>query len=260
VKPFIFHGYDSTFKKSKLENNGHSVQMSIQTLNKAQSQPGVSGGDLDGKYTFAQYHMHWGSDSNRGSEHKVNSKAYPMELHLVHYKATYAGLLEAAGSGAQDALAVLGIFFEIQTEDNAKLKPLIDAVKSVKEYTKDTKETEMEQMELKDFLPRNTDQFYRYEGGLTTPGCNEVVVWTVFKQPIGISERQMEVIRGIFEGSKSEGKRIQNNFRDPQPLNGRKVFDVDTSVKKFTSGGSSILSSSFCMSLIILVLSNVFFH
>ena len=107
--------------------------------------------------------------------------AYPMELHLVHYKATYAGLLEAAGSGAQDALAVLGIFFEIQTEDNAKLKPLIDAVKSVKEYTKDTKETEMEQMELKDFLPRNTDQFYRYEGGLTTPGCNEVVVWTVFK-------------------------------------------------------------------------------
>ena len=41
VKPFIFHGYDSTFKKSKLENNGHSVKMSIQTLNKAQSQPGV---------------------------------------------------------------------------------------------------------------------------------------------------------------------------------------------------------------------------
>ena len=41
MKPFIFHGYDSTFKKSKLENNGHSVKMSIQTLNKAQSQPGV---------------------------------------------------------------------------------------------------------------------------------------------------------------------------------------------------------------------------
>ena len=69
----------------------------------------------------------------------------------------------------------------------------------------------------------------------------------------------MSVIRNIYEGSKSKGKKIQDNFRDPQPLNGRKVFDVDTSVKKFTSGGSSILSSSFCMSLIILVLSRVFF-
>merc|ERR1711953_512240 len=253
-KPFIFHGYDSTFEKTKLENNGHSVKMSITKLYKAQPQPGVSGGDLDGKYNFAQYHMHWGSDSGKGSEHKVNSKAYPMELHLVHYKASLGDFKTAAGSDAKDALAVLGIFFEIQDEDNTKLQPLIEAVRAVQGDTKDTK---MEQMELKDFLPRNTDQFYRYQGGLTTPGCNEIVVWTVFKQPIGISENQMKVIRGIYEGSKNEGKRILDNFRDPQPLNGRQVFDVDTSVKKFTSGASSI---TFCMSLIILVLSRVFFH
>jgi len=253
-KPFIFHGYDSSFEKTNLENNGHSVKMSITKLYKAQTQPGVSGGDLDGKYNFAQYHMHWGSNSRRGSEHVVNSTAYPMELHLVHYKASLGDFGTAAGSGAKDALAVLGIFFEIQDEDNTKLKPLIDAVRAVQG---DEKDTEMEQMELKDFLPRNTDQFYRYQGGLTTPGCNEIVVWTVFKQPIGISENQMRVIRNIYEGSKSEGKRIHDNFRDPQPLNGRQVFDVDTSVKKFTSGASSI---NFCMSLIILVLSRAFFH
>ena len=104
--------------------------------------------------------------------------AYPMELHLVHYKASLGDFGTAAGSGAKDALAVLGIFFEIQDEDNTKLQPLIEAVRAVQGDTKDTK---MEQMELKDFLPRNTDQFYRYQGGLTTPGCNEIVVWTVFK-------------------------------------------------------------------------------
>ena len=101
-----------------------------------------------------------------------------MELHLVHYKASLGDFGTAAGSGAKDALAVLGIFFEIQDEDNTKLQPLIEAVRAVQGDTKDTK---MEQMELKDFLPRNTDQFYRYQGGLTTPGCNEIVVWTVFK-------------------------------------------------------------------------------
>ena len=48
-----------------------------------------------------------------------------MELHLVHHKAAYKDLKEAAGKTEKDALAVLGIFFKIQDEDNEKLKPLI---------------------------------------------------------------------------------------------------------------------------------------
>ena len=89
-----------------------------------------------------------------------------MELHLVHQ------------NEEKKNLAVLGIFFQIQDEDNEKLKPLIDAVKGVPEPNN---EKEIKAMELKDFLPRNTDQFYRYEGSLTTPGCDEIVTWTVFK-------------------------------------------------------------------------------
>ena len=64
----------------------------------------------------------------------------------------------------------------------------------------------------------------------------------------------MRTIRGIFEGTEAEGKKMVDNFRDPQPLNGRKVLDIDTSTKKFSSS-ASIITSSFCTSLIIVFLS-----
>ena len=37
---------------------------------------------------------------------------YPMEMHLVHYKAVHDTIVDALGEGAYDSLAVIGIFFE----------------------------------------------------------------------------------------------------------------------------------------------------
>jgi carbonic anhydrase len=44
---------------------------------------------------------------------------------------------------------------------------------------------------LKDLLPRQTTSFYRYSGSLTTPNCDEMVIWTVFDNPVKISEQQV---------------------------------------------------------------------
>ena len=44
---------------------------------------------MPGRYQFAGLHFHWGSESNEGSEHTVEGKAYPLELHLVHFNSEY---------------------------------------------------------------------------------------------------------------------------------------------------------------------------
>ena len=47
-----------------------------------------------------------------GSEHLVGDTQYPMEMHLVHYKAVHDNIGDALREGAYDSLAVLGIFFQ----------------------------------------------------------------------------------------------------------------------------------------------------
>ena len=42
-----------------------------------------------------------------------------------------------------------------------------------------------------DLLPATMRNYYRYQGSLTTPTCNEVVVWTLFEEKNTISEYQV---------------------------------------------------------------------
>lgn len=48
-----------------------------------------------------------------------------------------------------------------------------------------------EDIELDDFFPKRTDLFYRYYGSLTTPGCDEKVVWTVFSEIVSIPDNEV---------------------------------------------------------------------
>merc|ERR1712083_70933 len=80
---------------------------------------------------------------------------------------------------------------------------------------------------MADLLPKDTKNFYRYQGSLTTPGCNEIVVWTVFKESVGISAGQMAKFRQNVKLNDS-GKTLVDNYRAVQPLHGRKVQSVST--------------------------------
>ena len=72
----------------------------------------LNGGPLGSDYKVLQLHFHWGSDRTKGSEHVYDGQAYPMEMHVVHYKAAYEGDNDKI-LGSVDGLAVTGFMFSI---------------------------------------------------------------------------------------------------------------------------------------------------
>ncbi|XP_018019224.1 carbonic anhydrase 2 [Hyalella azteca] len=212
-EPLYFSHYHEIPEAESITNNGHSVEVKI----KSKNQPQVSGGNLGATYTFVQYHIHWGADDLRGSEHTINHVRYPMELHLVHHKNEYGNLTAALEH--PDGVAVLGLLFVISEYDNPSLAPLISHLLShtavgEQNVTKDL-------YPLTSVLPRDLSRFYRYRGSLTTPKCNEVVTWTIFDDHVPVSDKQMARLRSL---SDTEGDPLVNNFRPNQPLNGRIVY------------------------------------
>ena len=95
----------------------------------------------------------------------------------------YTNLARAVAN--KDGLAVLGFFYEIDKDgkDNEIFKKLNTPLNTVKPNLNPKKT--IQNFNLKKLLPDNPEkeEFYRYTGSLTTPGCNEVVTWTVFKGP-----------------------------------------------------------------------------
>ncbi|XP_069993872.1 carbonic anhydrase 1 isoform X1 [Penaeus vannamei] len=218
---WVLDKYDTVPDDLMIENNGHSAKVAW-TITDVAELPSISGGELGGQYTFAQFHFHWGSVSTQGSEHTLNGVAYAAELHLVHFKTEYGSLTEAVAH--DDGLAVLGIMLLGGLVDNPSLTPIIEGLATIPNSGDEEHLATM--FPLQDLLPPDTNTFYRYSGSLTTPTCNEVVTWTVFREPISISEHQLEEFRKLLG---DHDHHIEDNYRPVQPINGRTVEKITLS-------------------------------
>lgn len=172
-----------------VRNNGHTIQVnyhdgSFLRLNRQ-------------SYKLRQFHFH------DPSEHHIDGKTYPMEMHLVHQDdgghTLVLGILLAFGKENQ-VLASTGDWLEEQTGHRLPSKE--------GEVFTDVP------FNLMDLLPSNTHHF-SYHGSLTTPPCSEGVQWIILKTPIEISKVQGE--RFITT--------IGPNARPLQPLGEREILE-----------------------------------
>ncbi len=180
LKPIEFH-----YGKSGVDiiNNGHTVQFNVSGENTAKIK--------NKNYKLLQFHYH------TLSEHTVDGKHYPMEVHLVQ-------------KNNDKDYAVIGVFFK-EGKENALLKKYLDKFPKKKgTYKAD------ESFDLNQLLPADKS-YYHYKGSLTTPPCSEIVSWYVMKEPIEASKEQIEKFSEI----------LHNNYRPVQPLNGRKIYKFE---------------------------------
>ena len=192
----------------KFENKINTFQF---TANDDQlSANNMCGGPLSGEYSFWQMHCHWGKSNYKpgvreptkvvktGSEHYINGKQYDAECHWVHFNNKYDTVGDAIASGDPDALSVVGVMLEIDSTNNQDdvewIKTFNDAASGL--VTPDTDAAELE-WNVYGFLDQLGDQsqcfgYYNYLGGLTTPGCNQLVSFIIIDTPIRINLAQVK--------------------------------------------------------------------
>ncbi|KAM9837819.1 uncharacterized protein ACBR49_018440 [Aulostomus maculatus] len=208
LQNFTFVNFSSQDAVKSIINTGHTVKCILND-----NEVEVSGGGLSGTYSTIQFHFHWGdTEHHPGSEHTVDGHRYPMEMHIVSKK---KGLSKEEAFADPEGLAVLGFFIDA-TEDETES----GAWDLLTAYLKNVTDSELaitNAISIDDLIG-NVDRtkFYRYMGSLTTPTCNEAVVWTVFQQPINVKKSLVE----LFPMTSG----LTNVYRPTQQLNGRTVY------------------------------------
>lgn len=128
-------------------------------------------------------------------ENAVGGKRPPLSIQFVHFSPE-------------------GVFLVIEVPVVAgKENPAIRAV--WQHIPAPGKESRVEAIKFNpaDLLPADRG-FYRFPGSLTTPDCLEVVTWYLMRNPIEMSQQQIE----------EYARRYHNTARPLQPLNGRPVI------------------------------------
>lgn len=160
-------------------NNGHTIQVE-----------GKDGGyaTIDGeRFDLIQFHFH------TPSEHTIDGRNYPMEVHFVH-------------KNAEGRLAVIGVLMMPGGEN-----PLFSTI--MEKAPKEEGTASVGLIEQRGMIAP-IDGVYRYQGSLTTPPCSETVLWTVLSTPILVSQKDVEAFQALFP----------MNARPIQPVNRRYVL------------------------------------
>jgi len=207
----------------KFTNTGHTLQFDLTGATSGGTLPTFSSPFVatNAKYELQQFHFHWGSRPDIGSEHTVDGIAFPMEIHLVHKKTDYASI--TASLDYNDGLAVIGIMFQVADTSDDGLEDIIAAAETIAASADQSAEEVTGSINMSTFLYQTGRSYYYYKGSLTTPPCTETVDWHVMEGAIRITEEDLETLRTL---TYDDGAPMVDNYRNTLPVNNRIIKRV----------------------------------
>ncbi|XP_028168647.1 carbonic anhydrase 1-like [Ostrinia furnacalis] len=187
-------------------NNGHTVQFSSE--GEEAIHPTLTGGPLEHRYRLEQLHFHW------LSEHSVNGIKFPMEIHFVHVR---SDLNVGDALVSKDGLAIISVFCNVQAElDDRQQQASDEIMQYIPKLLETGDRISGVLMDMTKLLSPNQQSYYTYAGSLTSPECNEAVIWIIFDTPIFLSDADYRMFGKVGVG--------RHNFRSLQKLNHHVVF------------------------------------
>lgn len=173
--PGLRFGWSGT--ADTIVNNGHTIQVNMA--------PGSTLQVGHETYKLVQFHFH------RPSEHTVNGKPFPMEVHFVH-------------QAASGALGVVGVLMT-----SGAVNPAFTRIIATMPRTAGASVKADAAVDPNGLLPAR-HAYYSYAGSLTTPPCSEVVSWMLLKDPIEVPQGDIDVFAGLY---KMNARPVQNTNR-----------------------------------------------
>ncbi|MEY4562413.1 MAG: hypothetical protein RLZZ618_1690 [Pseudomonadota bacterium] len=118
-------------------------------------------------------------DFQRPSEERINGRQFDMGVHLVH-------------KDAEGRTAVVAVLLERGAE-----QPVVQSVWNNLPLEKGEEFAAQTGVDLTTLLPSDR-RYFTYMGSMTTPPCQEGVLWMVMKQPISVSSEQLAVFSRLY--------------------------------------------------------------
>lgn len=193
---------------TRVYQNGHTLQL-IDAQNGV-SHVGFGYLEIGGNFYFFQHlNLHC------PAEHVIDGVQHACELQIVHQKQSHWG----ATAYDNDDILIASVFFDIapSDEESPLLKQLyLPDLMDEKHVNQSWVRTLKHPLDISRALgPVLSGDYYRYAGSFTTPSCDEVVKWFVFKTSLPMSKAQWLAFKKVFPNPA--------NARPVQHLNGRKV-------------------------------------
>jgi len=133
-------------------------------------------------YALKQFHFH------TPSEHRINEEYFPLEMHMVHQTTDKAS-----------RIAVLTALFQLTT-DGSTTDLITNVTKNIADITTPGTVTETGPLDFTSLVARLTSTpLLQYNGSLTTPPCEEGVLFLITQQPLPLNVATYNALKSVVK-------------------------------------------------------------